>query len=434
MRPVQSWGRLAAPLHDVAEPQNIAEAQRLVAQGPNWLPRGMGRSYGDVADNEGGRLIDTGRLDRFIAFDRQAGVIEAEAGVTLADIIQVTLPHGWFLPTTPGTKFVTLGGAIANDIHGKNHYSAGTFGSWVESMVLLRSDGNLHRCSADVSPDLFRATIGGLGLTGLITQARLQLAKVGSAFLHSEDVVFSNVDEFFSLSKESDRTGWEHTVAWMDCMGGAAGRGIFSRANWCNDGVLDPELDRNALSVPFQPPFSFVNSASVRAFNALYFHTKALRAGKSRIHYNTAFYPLDGIQNWNRMYGLRGFYQYQCVIPASNSPDAVRELIRELSRSGQASFLVVIKTFGERKSPGLLSFPEAGTNFAVDIPNRGEISEALFRKMDEIVAAARGRIYPAKDARMPPKLFREGYPAYAALAALKDERVNSDFWNRVMGA
>ena len=235
LSPVQSWGRVGAPGHHLVTPNTIAQARAAIAGSGDWLAHGMGRSYGDVALSAGGTLISTRALDRFVAFDRDSGILEAEAGVTLEEVIRIALPHGWFLPTTPGTKYVSLGGAVANDVHGKNHHSAGTLGCWVHSLELARSDGGLQTCQPEANTELFRATIGGLGMTGLITRVTLQLVQVPGAFLDSEDVAFGNLDEFFELASRSDAGGWEHTVAWMDCAGARAGRGIFSRANWSED-------------------------------------------------------------------------------------------------------------------------------------------------------------------------------------------------------
>lgn len=429
--PVRSWGRIGAHEHHVLTPNSVAQARAAIARSNTWLAHGMGRSYGDVALNTGGTLISTRGLDRFVAFDRDSGILEAEAGVTLEEVIRVALPHGWFLPTTPGTKHVSLGGAIANDVHGKNHHRAGTFGCWIHSLDLARSDGSLLICGPEANTEMFCATVGGLGLTGLITRATLQLARVPGAFLESEDVAFADLREFFDVAAQSDSGGWEHTVAWMDCAGARAGRGIFSRANWAEGGEREDRLDGFKPRVPLDAPAFLLNRFSVRAFNELYFRVKAARARRARIHFNACFYPLDGILEWNRLYGRPGFYQYQCVVPAPAQREATASLVGEIAKSGQASALAVIKQFGKRSSPGLLSFPMPGTHVALDFPNRGAATEALFERLDAIVAAAGGRLYPAKDARMPAALFRGGYPRWTAVNTLRDPGVHSDFWHRV---
>ena len=431
LTPVQSWGRLSAPGHYLVTPETIEQARAAITSCDSWLAHGMGRSYGDVGLNTGGTLIRTQALDRFVDFDRDSGVLEAEAGVTLEDVIRIALPHGWFLPTTPGTKYVSLGGAVANDVHGKNHHRAGTLGCWVRSLELARSDGSLETCRPEINTDLFRATIGGLGMTGLITKVTLQLAKVPGAFLDSEDLAFSNLDEFFDLTARSDDADWEHAVAWIDCAGPHAGRGIFSRANWSDDCGRETRLDGFKLSVPMDAPTFVLSSPTVRAFNEVYFRLKAARARRARIHFSSCFYPLDGILHWNRLYGRRGFYQYQCVIPRRAQQESMAALLGEIAKSGQASFLAVIKQFGDRISPGLLSFPMPGTHIALDFPNRGAETHTLFDRLDAIVATAGGRLYPAKDGRMTADLFRTGYPQWTRVAALKDPHVHSDFWHRV---
>jgi FAD/FMN-containing dehydrogenase len=433
LTPVRSWGRIGAPVHHLVTPNSIAQARDAITGEGTWLAHGMGRSYGDVALNTGGTLISTSRLDRFVVFDRESGILEAEAGVTLEEVIRIALPHGWFLPTTPGTKHISLGGAVANDVHGKNHHRAGTFGCWVHSLELARSDGSLQTCGPDVNEEMFRATVGGLGMTGLITRVRLQLVRVPGAFLDSEDVAFSGLDEFFELTAQSDAAAWEHTVAWMDCVSSRAGRGIFSRANWSQDTERPLQLDGFKPSVPLDTPSYLLNRVSVGAFNELYFRLKAARARRSRVHFNACFYPLDGILHWNRLYGRPGFYQYQCVLPRAAQKEALKRLLREIAHSAQPSFLAVAKAFGERSSPGLLSFPLPGTQIALDFPNRGTSTRRLFERLDTIVAAAGGRLYPAKDARMPAALFRSGYPEWTKLTSLKDPRVQSDFWRRVSG-
>jgi L-gulonolactone oxidase len=397
-----------------------------------WLPGGLRRSYGDVGQNAGHRLIDATSLDRFIAFDRETGVLKAEAGVSLADIIQVSLPLGWFLPTNPGTQFVTIGGAIACDVHGKNHHRAGSFGRSVRSFELMRSDGSRRICSLENEKEFFQATIGGLGLTGLITWAEIQLVRVGSAYIDSQDIAYSSLDDFFALAKESEG-GWEHTVAWFDCTGKKAGRGIFSRGNWRTDAQYHLPARSVDPSVPFDIPSFALNALTVATFNAVYYRVKKWRAKLRRMPYPSVLFPLDGIGDWNRLYGPRGFYQYQCLIPPEQAREAIRSILDVTAGYQTGSFLAVLKTFGDLPSPGLLSFPKPGTTLALDFPNKGEYTLALFRELDAIVAASGGRIYAAKDARMPASLFQSGYPNWRQFAIFKDPAVQSDFWSRVSG-
>lgn len=430
--PVEAWGRVDAPLHELAIPWTLEQARCVITEpGLPWHAFGLGRSYGDVALNSENRLINTTKLDRFVRFDRDSGILEAEAGVTLESIIRLVLPYGWFLPTTPGTKYVTLAGAIANDVHGKNHHRVGTFGCHVLSFMLARSDGSVMHCSPTENKKMFAATVGGLGMTGLITRARLQLVKVPGAYLDSEEVPFSNLDEFFAMAADDEADKWEHTVAWMDCVGRGAGRGIFMRANWADTGNYRVGLDGLKVTVPMQPPSFLLNSFTMKSFNTAFYTAKSLLSRRKLQHFNPCFYPLDSILKWNLMYGRAGFYQYQCVIPRAVHREALGELLKLIAGSGQASFLVVIKVFGDKPAPGYLSFPMPGTNLALDFRNRGAETHKLFAKMDAIVAEAKGRIYPCKDGRMPAKMFKAGYPEWEKVEALRDPNVRSDLWSRV---
>ena len=418
MAAYQSWGRVTRPHQTVSRPA-FADAIRL----PGCvLPYGMGRSYGDSCLNPGGALLDMGALDRLIGFDAATGVLEAEAGVTLAGVLAFLTAHAptWFLPVSPGTKFVTLGGAIANDVHGKNHHSAGCFGSHVLGFRLLRSDG-VVTCSPDENPALFAATIGGLGLTGAILSVRLHLMRVPSFWLEAEDIRFTDLAAFAQLSAESG--AWDYTVAWIDCF--ARGRGIFTRARHIERaGPPPPVLTAPRRAMPVDLPGFALNRASVTAFNALYWRKPAKRRMTS---YEPVFYPLDAIAHWNRIYGARGFHQYQCVVPA----DAIPALLDVIARAGQGSFLAVLKTLGDRPSPGMLSFPRPGTTLALDFPNAGPATYDLLNDLDRITADAGGRIYPAKDGRVSAANFQRFYPAWRDFAAHVDPAFSSSFWRRV---
>ena len=391
------------------------------------LAWGNGRSYGDSCQNTDGTLLLTRGLDRFIAFDTATGVLRCEAGVTLGEILALCVPRGWFLPVTPGTQFATVGGAIANDVHGKNHHARGSFGDHVRSMHLRRSDGEY-----DVAPrdPLFAATVGGLGLTGLVTDATLQLMPVDGPWMAVESLRFDTLDGFFALSAES--SAFEYSVAWIDCAarGRQLGRGHFLRASHAPRGAAG-RLPGRPLAMPVTPPVSLVNRLSLRAFNALYYHRQRRPSVRSTQHYQPYFYPLDGIRDWNRMYGRRGFLQHQCVVPPTSARDAIPALLTEISRSGQGSFLAVLKEFGDRAAPGLLSFARPGTTLALDFP-RSAAAFALLDRLDAIVGEAGGALYPAKDARMSPQLFRAGFPALDAFVPHIDPAFSSSFWRRVM--
>ncbi len=429
-----SWGRYPRLAQHVVGMSDRHAALPLPTEG-SVLPYGLGRSYGDSCLNGGGTLIATRGLDRFISFDKESGEIACEAGVSLAEIIEVALPHGWFLPVTPGTKFVTLGGAIANDVHGKNHHREGTFGCHVKSFELLRSDGTRLACSPETNADHFAATIGGLGLTGLVTMATLQLKRVASAFLGGQSIKFGGLDEFFELSAES-AASHEYVVSWIDCLGSGEtlGRGHFLRANILSAEEAAGRKQRKALplAVPVMPPVSLVNHLTLKAFNAAYYNRQSPRVAEKIWDVDSFHYPLDAIANWNRIYGPRGFLQYQVVVPTADQRDVSEALLEEIARSGKGSFLVVLKVFGDRPSPGLLSFPMPGTTLALDFPILGDETFKLLDRLDAIVMEAKGRIYPAKDARMSPASFARGYPNLETFRKFVDPRMNSSFARRVM--
>lgn len=425
-----SWGRVVQSDSRVFEPAFLDEVRAALGGQESKLAYGLGRSYGDVCLNRGGALIRTQRLDRILAADWQNGIVRAEAGLTIGDLLSLSVPRGWFVPVTPGTKHVTLGGAVANDVHGKNHHEAGTFGCHVTSLALLRSDGEVIEIGPDRRPGLFAATVGGLGLTGIILWVELQLQAVGASDFEVENIRLRNLEAFFRTAEQS--TGWPYTVAWVDCLasGAALGRGIFSRGRHATAGPLRAHDERQRARVPMNAPSALLGRTPVRLFNALYARQPA-RNGTRLVAYDKFLYPLDRIGDWNRLYGARGFFQHQSVVPMGAAPSALQRLLELTSRAGQGSFLVVLKLFGSRPSPGLLSFPEQGATFALDFQNRGEPTRALLDRMSDIVLEAGGRLYPAKDATMSASHFRSGYPRWRELEGFRDPAISSDFWRRV---
>lgn len=397
------------------------------------MPFGNGRSYGDVCLNDGGMLLDCRHLDRFIQFDPDTGVLRCESGVLLSEILSLTVPNNWFLPVTPGTQFVSLGGAIANDVHGKNHHKAGTFGSHVRCFELLRSDGTRFVCSPDDNSGFFNATIGGLGLTGVVTWAEIQLHPIHNPYIDQEIIRYGNLGEFFALASESDQA-YEHTVAWIDCLakGQQLGRGLFIRGNYAEavEGRA-PRPSSVRLSFPVDPPFALINGLTLKLFNNLYYRKQRSERVKGLVHYQPFFYPLDAIQAWNRVYGSKGFFQYQCAVPTDRMEDAIREILERIGRAGIGSFLAVLKRFGDRPSPGLLSFPLPGATLALDFPNNGAKTLRLLDQLDEVTRSAGGRVNPSKDARMRPEDFQNGYPSWTAFEAYADPQFSSSFWRRV---
>ncbi|MDI1302842.1 MAG: FAD-binding oxidoreductase [bacterium] len=432
--PLYSWGRYPDTPQEAHACSWRAEApallNRVVAAHGSTLPYGNGRSYGDSCLAASDKVLHMRTLDRFIQVDWQQGIVQAEAGVTLAEILAIAIPQGWFLSVTPGTQFATLGGAIANDVHGKNHHVRGTFGNHVRRFGLLRHGEALLTCSPAENPGLFAATIGGLGLTGVIPWAEIQLMPIRSSQIDSTVLRFNTLAEFFALSAELDHQH-EYSVAWVDCLarGARAGRGVFIVGDHARYGSL--ELDaRPKRSVPLTPPVSLINKLSLRTFNEAYWRMHPATRTRERSNYEPFFYPLDRILHWNRIYGRKGFQQYQCVIPDAAAEAAVRELLDAIAGSGQGSFLAVLKRCGDIASPGLLSFPLPGTSLALDFPNKADLAR-LFARLDSIVREAGGRLYPAKDAHMNGSDFRQAYPAWEQLEALRDPTLISRFWRRV---
>lgn len=429
MRAGLSWGRYPAVDQRIAMAYWRDDLPRLLREGGTVLARGMARSYGDSCLNEGGVVIDCSALDRFLEFDPHTGRLTCEAGVTLRDIIRFALPRGWFPVVVPGTQFVTVGGAIANDVHGKNHHVAGTFGRHVRELALLRSDGRVLRCRPGENEALFDATIGGLGLTGIVTQATVQLRALSSARMEVENIPFAALEDFFGLDAESTPT-WEYTVAWVDCASPRhAGRGIYQRARHLEtpDGSLAEPTSARGPTIPVDFPAFALSVPLVRAFNAAYWRLHA--RGIQHVRAERFLFPLDSLQHWNRIYGRRGFVQFQCVVP----PGTISGLIETIRQSGEGSFLSVLKTFGEMASPGLLSFPRPGITFALDFPMKGASTLDLMRRLETLVCEAGGAIYPAKDACMSPQAFRCSFPRLAEFEPWIDPAFSSLFWRRVRG-
>ncbi len=435
----ESWGRYPRVSH-IGEltPASISSVSESVASvDASILPRGLGRSYGDSCLNDGGYLLSSISLDRFHGFDPLTGILRCESGVSLDEILKVFVPKGWFLPVTPGTKFVTVGGAIANDVHGKNHHKVGSFGNHVKAFELERSDGTRMVCSEDSNPDWFRATVGGLGLTGIILWAEIYLKAVKGPFIDMESLKFESLDEFYQITGESE-ADFEYTVSWLDCFSVRDGvRGIFMRGNH-SDRV---EVKRSkavhsspgSLTFPFDAPSFLLSPPTIKAFNYLYYSKQRDKVSISSVHYDPFFYPLDKVNNWNRMYGKRGFLQWQCVVPLLDEGKAISSIIEKINRSGQWSFLVVLKEFGEVVPKGMLSFPMPGITLALDFPNVGESLFSLLDELDTIVVEAGGRLYPAKDARMSSSTFMSSFSHYEDFLEYIDPRFSSSFIRRVGG-
>jgi len=422
-----SWGRYprveqeAVPLFWRHEP--LPEVAGTV------LPRGLGRSYGDSCLNEGGTLLLCTGLDRLIDFDAETGLLTCEAGVSLETILDFAVPRGWFPPVTPGTRFVTVGGAIANDVHGKNHHVAGCFGRHVASLELLRSDGSRTTCSPEENTELFAATIGGLGLTGLITRARIRLLRIDNPFMDVEQIRFDALTELEPLMAASDRD-FDYTVTWVDtaARGKRLGRGILMRGN--HAGPEHNDRKRRIPSnkkLPVTLPEWVLNPLTLRAFNWGYYHKQLRRTHRAIVDHVPYFYPLDAVADWNLAYGERGFMQHQCIVGEISTIATILELVQH---HGQCSFLTVLKRFGELGSPGMLSFPRPGLTLTMDFPvNRRTLT--MLDEIDRVVAEAGGALYPAKDARMSPESFQRSFPDWRDFSPYIDPAFSSSFWRRV---
>ena len=427
---VQNWARYPRSRSTVLPVTTVGQEIPFGRMSESFLAFGMGRSLSDVCLNDGNVLLSVRGMNRVIAWDPLTGRLVAEAGLTLDAVLQFAVRDGWFPQVTPGTRFVTLGGALANDVHGKNHHVRGAFGNHVVRFQLRRSDGERLLCSADENPEWFRATIGGLGLTGLVEWMEIQLQPILNSWMESETIRYGDVDEFFALDRESVER-YEYVVAWVDTLSrGRCGRGLFIRGNHSADAGL---TERTApgpakVSVPFIPPVSLLNSMTLKGFNSAYYRLRpAVKQAVAPL--GPFFYPLDAIGEYHRAYGPSGMLQWQGLI---GDREAVREVLSEASRMG-GSFLTVMKVMGAEPSRGLLSFSGAGTTLALDFPFSERVMKLLPR-LDEIVAEAGGRLYPAKDARMSGEIYRRMYPQWTEMLRFIDPKFSSSFWRRVMAA
>ena len=403
------WGR--APLADVAafRPERVSELQRALVKAVDTgvVARGGGRSYGDQALNAGGHVLLTERLDRVLAFDATTGVLVAEPGLTFNELLHVFLRRGWQAPVSPGTGFATLGGAVANDVHGKNHDRSGGFGDHVLWLDLMLADGSIRRVSPTEHDALFRATLGGMGLTGVITALAVQLLKVPSNAVDLTERRLGDLDAFMAALAAA-RTSAFYSVGWIDALarGRRLGRGILETADPASDGLAASPLKRRRVPLDF-PGFA-LNPLSVRLFNAAYYRRVPTAGRQRRVPVEKFLYPLDSLLDWNRIYGKRGFHQFQCVIPDDQAARGIVRLLETVATARAASFLAVLKTLGG-EGRGLLSFPLRGYTLALDLPRRADTAE-LFARLEAVTLDHGGRIYLAKDALVSPGGFQRMYP------------------------
>ena len=431
--PHDSWGRLKLGGRPAISVSDNTWRQRGIGGEGGFLPFGNGRSYGDSCHNDVGVLLD-GRLGeppQIIAFDAEAGILTADAGVLFSQITRHVASAGWFLPVTPGTQFVTLGGAIANDIHGKNHHRRGTFGRWVEAIELERSDRGRVALSPNENAELFNATISGMGLTGLIRRATIRLMKVPSLSIVETTTRFDRLSDYFDLADAADERH-EYAVAWIDSLAGGRnfGRGHLICGDHAEDGDRSGAASGQLARIPFTPPISPLAGPFLKAFNEAYYRKAKVGTHQRTVPFAGFFYPLDRIGAWNRLYGPRGLHQHQSVVPYGDAEAVVHSLIACAKSHGQGSFLTVLKRFGDLRSPGLTSFPRPGYTLTLDFPHRGEKTLALLAELDRITLAAGGAVNPYKDARMSAETFEAGFPDWRRLEALRDPAMMSDFWRR----
>ena len=376
-----------------------------------------------------GRVVLTRRLDRMLDFDPTTGWLSAESGVSYEDLLRIFVPRGFFPPVTPGTQFVTLGGALACDVHGKNHHVAGSFSDHVRGFDLLVGDGSVVHVTRSTQPDLFRATVGGMGLTGIVLALEVQLQPIHNPWIVMESIRVENLEHFFEVSAESASA--THTVSWIDCVtrGAGMGRGIFMRGGHAPADTPAPSgsalvaaakrLLHPVLDVPFDAPSWALNGTTIKAFNEVYFRRHKKGLVRSVTHYEPFFYPLDAVRNWNRIYGRRGFLQYQMVLPKDPEHRAIREILDAITASRLGSFLAVIKEFGDKDNGGL-SFPAPGVTLALDFAHTGPDLLNLMLRLDAITLAAGGRVYLGKDSRLPKETFQAMYPGWRVWKEVKD--------------
>jgi len=414
MRTISDWGNYPVIEAEVGGFDTAVQLRGRLETPGAVIAYGNGRSYGDASLQK--NMLLTRRFNKFLSFDEATGELCCQAGVLLSEILDVFVPRGWFLPVTPGTKLITVGGAIAADVHGKNHHVDGSFGQHILSMEVMRNDGSVVTCSPQTHAEFFKITVGGMGLTGMILSATFRLKKVETAYICQETARAANLDEIMDGFEGS--SDWSYSVAWIDCLakGDAMGRSILMRGEHATTDELIYPTHKKAplrpkkglqLDVPFTFPDFALNKLTMKAFNFAYYNKTRPGTHKSIVDYNAFFYPLDAIDHWNRIYGKRGFTQYQFVIPLEAGREGLRTILKRITDSGLGSFLAVLKLFGEQES--FMSFPMAGYTLALDFPISLKAMD-LFKELDAMVADFGGRLYLAKDSRMDAKMFEKTYP------------------------
>ncbi len=401
-RKVTNWGNFPVVEKEIRSEDSVEKIKDFVASANEIIARGNGRCYGDASLSE--QIFSTKRLNKFISFDRLNGVIECESGVLLSEVLEISVPQGYFLYVTPGTKFITVGGAIASDVHGKNHHAEGCFSEYLIEFSLMNENGEILKCSRIENSEKFWSTIGGMGLTGIILSVKFKLKNIETAYIRQESIKAENLDEIFRLFDESE--SWTYNVAWIDCLqkGSKIGRSLMMRGEHAFRHELPKNLQVKPLRLPkkFSPtvPFYFpnfvLNALTVKIFNLLYYGKQRKKEVKGFVDYETFFYPLDAINDWNKIYGTSGFIQYQMVIPKENGKEGMKKILEIIAHSGNGSFLAVLKLFGKNNLEAYNSFPMEGYTLALDFKVNSKLKN-LVDKLDSIVEEYGGRIYLTKD-------------------------------------
>lgn len=399
---VTNWGNYPVVEKYIKSEDSLDKIREFVLSNNEVIARGNGRCYGDASLGEA--IFSTKRLNKFISFDRLNGVIECESGVLLSDVLEVVVPQGYFLYVTPGTKFVSVGGAIASDVHGKNHHAEGCFSEYVISFKLMNERGEVLNCSREENSDKFWATIGGMGLTGIILSAKFKLKNIETAYIRQEAIKAENLDEIFKLFEESE--DWTYNVAWIDCLqkGDKIGRSILLRGEHALRAELPAQKQAEPLrlkkrfmpTIPFYFPGWVLNSLTIKIFNWLYYGKQRQKMVKSFVDYESFFYPLDVIHEWNRIYGKKGFIQYQMMIPKEHGIEGMSKILDTIAKSGNGSFLAVLKLYGKENPNAYNSFPFEGYSLALDFKVNSKLKK-LISQLDDIVEEYGGRIYLTKD-------------------------------------
>jgi decaprenylphospho-beta-D-ribofuranose 2-oxidase len=425
MNSVSNWGNTPTINASIIPFHQLAQLKEVLHHIPTLIPRGMGRCYGDSALSD--TIISTTNFNHIISFDVSTGILICQSGTTLDAILNTVVPAGWFLPVTPGTKFVTIGGAVAANVHGKNHHLHGSISQHIIYIDVLTSDGNIHRCSADEQSDLFYMTCGGMGLTGIIVEVAITLIPISSSYIRQKTMRANNLGTMMDYFES--HLHWTYSVAWIDCLakGSSLGRSVLMLGEHATRDELSHRQSKNPLqlrckpkkSVPFFLPNWALNSWTVRLFNMAYFHASPQSDATKIIDVDTFFYPLDHIHHWNKCYGKRGFTQYQCVLPLQSSKDGLTQLLQKISASGQGSFLAVLKRFGTESLPGL-SFPMEGYTLALDFPMTPKTCQ-LMNDLDTIVDHYNGRLYLAKDSRMSASFFKSTHQNLESFRSFKHQ-------------